>query len=464
MRIISMINTSYNTYHYAIPYQKPQSQMKDLRTAMVLTEKNDGDNNVYRNAAAKATEIADIDRYSQGTFDLSLLVAGRNAESYFTGTMSSIYDVDYFHVDTSSQILSRRPVIINMEMPEGADYDLTVYDDKGNQVGMAVLNEDGTKTLTIPCDWSNCCNFVIKISQHNPDESIVGSYKLTFAQGDMPQETIEWLEHRDSAFVIQTTQEERIALGQEIKRKYDAKNAEGISALHRAQYDALPEELKYTGNLSASELIDKEKNGGRLSEAEKAYVAIYGNQNEIFQAESIQIKYRFEQEFADFLKSIGFSAGESFEIHLNNSETVEISGVDEEWQKQIEDYVTAHWDVFKNIYLSTSEETAEMTDGQYRIAGYVDECNRFLAKASGGTISVEDLTLQLKQAGKSLMISEEITGLPGSVAQFINGADSTSAFYDYKQMLKSILEYRRLHGEIPQYHMNFVWNGHKFSK
>lgn len=80
---------------------------------------------------------------------------GEMQKAIFMGTMSSNYDVDYFHVDTSSQILSRRPVIVNMEMPKGADYDLTVYDEQGNQVGMAVRNEDGTKTLVIPCDWSN---------------------------------------------------------------------------------------------------------------------------------------------------------------------------------------------------------------------------------------------------------------------------------------------------------------------
>ena len=94
----------------------------------------------------------------------------------------------YFHVDTMSQMMNHRPVIINMEMPVGADYDLTVYDENGNQVGMAVENEGGTKTLTIPCDWSNSRRFVIKVSQNGLDECVEGNYKLTFFQGEMPQE------------------------------------------------------------------------------------------------------------------------------------------------------------------------------------------------------------------------------------------------------------------------------------
>lgn len=44
-----------------------------------------------------------------------MLIGGGNTNSYFTGKLSSATDVDYFHVDTTSQI-SRRPVIINMEI------------------------------------------------------------------------------------------------------------------------------------------------------------------------------------------------------------------------------------------------------------------------------------------------------------------------------------------------------------
>lgn len=454
-----LVRTNYNTYIHTIPYEKPQTKMKDLRATVVLTEKNDTDNNVYRNAAVKAAEIADIDCYSQGTFDLGLLVAGRNAESYFTGTMSSACDIDYFHVDTSSQILSRRPVIVNMEMPKGADYDLTVYDDQGNQVGMAVNNEDGTKTLMIPCNWSNCRNFVIKISQHDPDKNVEGAYKLTFTQGDMPRETSEWMERMKTANMVEIAPKERGVLGKAVKEKNDAKNAEGISALHQAQYDALPEALKYTGTLSASELLEKEKSGGILSEAERAYIAIYGKQDEIYQTESMVGKCRLEQEFAEFLDSMEL-LDKSFEFYLTTSGDIEIRGLEGEWRKQVEDYVTARWNDFKNVYLSTSDETAAMTNEEYRIAGYVEECNRFLKNVSGGSVSVHELEIQRKQLGQH-MYSEKIAGLPSGVASFVNNADSTTPFYDYKQMLYSILEYGKIHGEIPQYHMKFSWNRQK---
>ena len=134
--------TRNSTYNYSITYEKPQSKLKDWGGTKALVEKNDADNDAYRNAVTKATMIAEDVRYSQGTFHLSMLIGGGNTNSYFTGKFSSARDVDYFHVDTTSQV-SRRPVIISMEMPEGADYGLTVYDENGNQVGMAVFIKCG---------------------------------------------------------------------------------------------------------------------------------------------------------------------------------------------------------------------------------------------------------------------------------------------------------------------------------
>ena len=446
------------TYNYSITYEKPQSELKDWGKTKVLTEKNDADNDVYRNAVTKATMIAEDARYSQGTFDLSLLVCGGNTNSYFTGKLSSATDVDYFHLDTVSHI-SRRPVIINMEMPEGANYDLTVYDEQGNQVGMAVANEDGTKTLTIPCDWSDSRKFVIKVSQNGSGECVEGNYKLTFSQGEMPKDVKDALERMQlgEAELVESSPEKRASLGVALKEKNEARNLAETEKLHQAQYDALPEELKYKGSLSIEELLDKDLHGEPMTEAERAYIAIYGNQNDIYSVECQKRKQGLEQEFFLYLESIGLS-GKEFSIHLETGGKAVVSGLDEMQNKQVEKYVEEHWEQFKNVYLTTSEECAEMTDQEYRIAGYVEECNQFLAKASGGKVTVDDLSVERKVTGWYIN-SEKIIGLPSTVESLINGADSTDKYYDYKQMLHSILNYKQEHGEIPQYHMGFRWNG-----
>lgn len=450
--------TRNSAYNYFITYEKPQSKLKDWGGTKVLTEKNDTDNDVYCNAVTKATVIAEDVRYSQGTFDLSMLIGGGNTNSYFTGKLSGVTDVDYFHVDTTSQI-SRRPVIINMEMPAGADCDLTVYDENGNQVGMAVENEDGTKTLTIPCDWSNSRRFVIKVSQSGSGECVEGNYKLTFSQGEMPKDVKDALRRMQSgeAELVESNPEKRAALGAALKEKNDARNAAETEGLHQAQYNALPEKLIYKGDSSVEELLKKELRGEPVTEAERAYIAIYGNQNDIYHVECQKRKQELEQEFVAYLESVGLS-GKEFFIHLETDGKAVVNGLDEAQKEQVEYYIEAHWEKFKNIYLTTSNECAEMTDQEYRIAGYVEECNRFLSNASGGKVSVEDLSMERKVTGWYIN-SENIVGLPSVIASALNSADSTDKYYDYKQMIHSILSYKQENREIPQYHMDFKWSG-----
>ena len=456
--MIHNVNTTRNSaYNYSITYEKPQSKLKDMGGSKVLTETNDADNDVYRNAATKATMIAKVDRYSQGTFDVSLLIGGNNANSYFTGKLYSATDVDYFHVDTMSQIVNHRPVIINMEMPERADYDLTVYDEAGNQVGIAVENEDGTKTLTIPCDWSNSHNFVIKVSQNGSEEYVEGNYKLTFSQGEMPQEDKDALERIKNAKLVEGDPKRRAELGAEIKAKNDARNVAETEKLHQAQYDALPEELQYKGSVSVEELLEKEMQREPVTEAERAYIAIYGNQNDIYQVECQKMKQGLEQEFSAYLESLGLSDKE-FSIHLETGGKAEVSGLDEAQKEQVENYIESHWEQFKNVYLTSSDECTEMTDQEYRIAGYMEECNRFLSNASGEKVSVDDLSIERKVTGWYIN-SENIVGLPLVIASALNSADSTDKYHDYKQMIHSILNYKQQNGEIPQYHIDFKWSG-----
>ena len=66
--------TGNSTYNYSITYEKPQSRLKDWGGTKVLVERDDADNDVYRNAVTKATMIAEDVRYSQGTFDFPLTV------------------------------------------------------------------------------------------------------------------------------------------------------------------------------------------------------------------------------------------------------------------------------------------------------------------------------------------------------------------------------------------------------
>ena len=68
-----------------------------------------------------------------------------------------------------------------MDMPEGCDYDLTLYDEYGNQVGKAEWDGEGRKTLTIPNWDTNTNKYCIKIENKNGEEvSPDDYYKISF--------------------------------------------------------------------------------------------------------------------------------------------------------------------------------------------------------------------------------------------------------------------------------------------
>ena len=56
---------------------------------------------------------------------------------------------------------------------------------------------------------------------------------------------------------------------------------EGIDRLHKEQFEALPKELQYSGNESAAQMLARKQNGETLTDAEEAYVKIYGNIKDI---------------------------------------------------------------------------------------------------------------------------------------------------------------------------------------
>lgn len=66
-------------------------------------------------------------------------------------------------------------------MPEGSNYNLTLYDEYGNQVGKAEWDVDGRKTLNIP-NWDTATNeYCIKIENEFGEEiSAEDYYKISF--------------------------------------------------------------------------------------------------------------------------------------------------------------------------------------------------------------------------------------------------------------------------------------------
>ena len=92
------------------------------------------------------------DKKGSTFLDLDFLI--KDETSSLKGMLSDKNDVDFynFSIPFNRTIQNYFGVQIYMDMPEGYDYDLTLYDEYGNQVGKAEWDGEGRKTLTIP-NW-----------------------------------------------------------------------------------------------------------------------------------------------------------------------------------------------------------------------------------------------------------------------------------------------------------------------
>ena len=136
-------------------------------------------NNSYRNKNT-AYEVANSDK---GSFSLDLGFLIRDETSSLRGNLSDANDVDFYNftIPFNRTLQNWFGVEIYMDLPEGCNYSLTLYDEYGNQVGKAEWDGNNRKTLSIP-NWDTATRkYSIKIENENGEEvSPDDYYKIGF--------------------------------------------------------------------------------------------------------------------------------------------------------------------------------------------------------------------------------------------------------------------------------------------
>lgn len=99
------------------------------------------------------------------------------------GSLSNAQDADFynFHIPIIRSFQNDYDIEVNMDLPEGSNYNLTLYDEYGNQVGKAEWNGDNRKSLKIP-NWDTSTNeYSIKIENESGKEVAPDDYyKISF--------------------------------------------------------------------------------------------------------------------------------------------------------------------------------------------------------------------------------------------------------------------------------------------
>ena len=218
-------------------------------------------NNTYRRQHT-TYEASDRDKGS-AFLDLGFLI--KDETSSLKGSLSDKKDVDFynFSIPYNRTVQNYFGVEVRIDMPEGCDYSLTLYDEYGNQVGKAEWDGEGRKTLSIP-NWDTKTNkYCIKVENENGEEVSPDSYyKISFHVSEN-KENEKTDAIREAFWALHSAYSRRDENWREYLDHYNAVLQETeqnynkeLEQLHQKQFDSLPEDKKYKGGRSVEELLE----------------------------------------------------------------------------------------------------------------------------------------------------------------------------------------------------------------
>ena len=425
-----------------------------------------GSNNTYRRQHT-TYEVSDKDKGS--TFlDLNFLI--KDETSSLKGSLSDKKDVDFYNFSIPFMSTQRNyfGVEVYIDMPEGCDYDLTLYDEYGNQVGKAEWDGEGRKKLTVP-NWDiNTNQYCLKVENGNGEEiSLDDYYKIGFhVTENKEQGKTDAI--REAFGNLHTAYSRKDENWREYLDKYNAVLRETeqdyikeMERLHQKQFDSLPEEKKYKGGCTVDELLQDMAEGKGLNDAELEYVKIFANLKDMEKAQQkAELKNSFSEDFVKDLEGMGISGDdiEGMRVRIGSNGDVAVDGIEDETvREQVQKLIDEKYDDrMYQYYIGIADSVGNLPGGAYQYATDVQEVRRYLKGVTGEDISLE--SLYLTPDGK-------IGGLPEKAADLINKTKNNAKIERIKDALKNIIGNIRISGDlgIPDFTSQFQFSNGAFS-
>ena len=386
------------------------------------------------------------------TLDLTALI--NKPDGYLKGSLSDTEDVDYYEFNiTEYRALSfakdtynKDITIILDHIPEGCDYEMVLYDEEGNQVGIGKENGNGGLSITIPNWNSDNRGYTVKVqakngSTVNPDAEYHLSFQTTQADKSHGayQEMAEVQKYEGT--VRKQMQEglidtEEMRAIKEIRQKYKTYYTEQMEKLHQEQAEAVMQGGAVPDDEQIHNLLEKKAAGKELTEQENALLNIFCTATELDSANAsakmnTTVKDRI---FAD-LQEAGIDISDSmFSIKIGADGQVSVDGINDNAMKQkIEDVLSKYSDDLMDIYFSMDSEIQALSDKEKYLLQAAVDVEKFLYKATGGSVSLGDLSVE----------NATIHGLPKTLDDLLNNPGDNLTYQDYASDIREILAYNR---------------------
>lgn len=379
---------------------------------------------------------------------------------YLQGKLSGTGDVDYYKFNMwqyrGLNMVDKynRDVTVTLDhVPVGCEYDLFLYDEKGNQVGIGKDNGNGGVSVTVP-NWSvNNRFYTVKVQAKDGSPISEEYYHLSFwtkeaakDQGAYQQRqemSSYYRDFRQKLYEGGDATQEKEAL-QAIREKYDSFYAEQLEKLHQEQAeeylkanpDVKSDDVEHSLNL----LLNKLTAGEELAKAEKSYLNIFANAKELDLASAkCELNTTLKEEIYQQMDKAGIDLSDSdFSIEIGADLSVKINGIEDEAVREKAESVLAGFsDRLMELFLTINPQIQEKTEQEQTLLKAGLEVEQFLQKASGGSVSLTDITVE----------NGKIKRLPSNLDTLINQPGNNQKYIDYRADILAIKNYVRLSGK-----------------
>ena len=399
----------------------------------------------------KTNEYTDKDVFGR-TLDLTALI--NKPDGYLKGSLSDTEDVDYYEFNiTEYRALSfakdtyNKDITITLDhIPEGCDYEMVLYDEEGNQVGIGKDNGNGGLSITIPNWNTDNRGYTVKVqakngSMVNPDAEYHLSFQTT--QADKSHGAYqEMAEVQKYAGTVRKqmqeglTDTEEMRAIKEIRQKYKACYTEQMEKLHKEQAEEIMQGEAVPDDEQIHNLLEKKAAGGELTEQENALLNIFCTAAELDSANaSAKMNTTVKDRISADLQEVGIDISDStFSIKIGADGQVSVDGIQDHAMKQkIEDVLSKYSDDLMDIYFSMDSEIQALSDKEKYLLQAAVDVEKFLYKATGGSVSLGDLSVE----------NATIHGLPKTLDDLLNNPGDNLTYQDYASDIREILAYNR---------------------
>ena len=399
----------------------------------------------------KTNKYTDQDVFGR-TLDLTALI--NKPDGYLKGSLSDTEDVDYYEFNiTEYRALSfakdtyNKDITITLDhIPEGCNYEMVLYDEEGNQVGIGKENGNGGLSITIPNWNSDNRGYTVKVqakngSTVNPDAEYHLSFQTTQADKSHGayQEMAEVQKYEGTVrkqMKEGLTDTEEMRAIKEIRQKYKAYYTEQMEKLHQEQAEEVMQGGAVPDDEQIQNLLEKKATGGELTEQENALLNIFCTATELDSADaSAKMNTTVKDRISADLQEVGIDISDSmFSIKIGADGQVSVDGINDNAMKQkIEDVLSKYSDDLMDIYFSMDSEIQALSDKEKYLLQAAVDVEKFLYKATGGSVSLGDLSVE----------NTAIHGLPKTLDDLLNNPGDNLTYQDYASDIREILAYNR---------------------